>query len=39
MFSKDGINIEGTPPQRPLDVYDVVVEDGKVYVGQINQRT
>ncbi|WP_100407227.1 QcrA and Rieske domain-containing protein [Bacillus solitudinis] len=38
-FTKDGINIEGTPPQRPLDVYDVMEEDGKIYVGQINQRT
>ncbi|WP_035663501.1 ubiquinol-cytochrome c reductase iron-sulfur subunit [Halalkalibacter akibai] len=39
MFDKEGINIPGTPPQRPLDVYDVVVEDGKVLLGQINQRT
>ncbi|MEC2070835.1 ubiquinol-cytochrome c reductase iron-sulfur subunit [Alkalihalophilus marmarensis] len=39
MFEKDGINVPGTPPQRPLDVYDVLVEDGKVYLGQINQRT
>lgn len=39
MFDKEGINIAGTPPTRPLDVYDVVVEDGKVYLGQINQRT
>ncbi|NEU31159.1 ubiquinol-cytochrome c reductase iron-sulfur subunit [bacterium LRH843] len=39
MFDDNGINIAGTPPQRPLDIYDVVVEDGKVYLGQINQRT
>nr|WP_275980177.1 ubiquinol-cytochrome c reductase iron-sulfur subunit [Halalkalibacter alkaliphilus] len=38
-FDRDGINVPGTPPQRPLDAYDVVVEDGKVYLGQINQRT
>ncbi|MET3504432.1 ubiquinol-cytochrome c reductase iron-sulfur subunit [Halalkalibacter oceani] len=39
MFSKEGINVPGTPPQRPLDVFEVTVEDGKVYLGQINQRT
>lgn len=39
LFEKDGMNVPGTPPQRPLDVYEVTVEDGKVYLGQINQRT
>lgn len=39
MFDHHGINIAGTPPQRPLDVYEVTVEDGKVYLGQITQRT
>ncbi|WP_147804778.1 ubiquinol-cytochrome c reductase iron-sulfur subunit [Alkalicoccus halolimnae] len=37
-FERDGTNIAGTPPTRPLDVYDVDVRDGMVYLGQINQR-
>ncbi len=39
MFEKDGTNVPNTPPQRPLDEFEVVVEDGKVYLGQVNQRT
>lgn len=39
MFDKEGINIPGTPPTRPLDVFEVLVEDGKVYLGQIHERT
>ncbi|MCK0472104.1 ubiquinol-cytochrome c reductase iron-sulfur subunit [Halalkalibacter sp. APA_J-10(15)] len=38
-FDKDGHNIPGTPPRRPLDAYEVKVEDGKVYLGSIYQRT
>ena len=38
MFTNDGTNIAGTPPQRPLDMYEVQVEDGKVYLGQIVRR-
>lgn len=38
-FDNNGINIEGTPPQRPLDAYEVKLEDGKVYLGSIYQRT
>ncbi|WP_017728014.1 QcrA and Rieske domain-containing protein [Halalkalibacterium ligniniphilum] len=38
-FEKDGTNIPGLPPQRPLDVFEVKVEDGSVYLGQIIQRT
>ncbi|AOM82821.1 QcrA and Rieske domain-containing protein [Salisediminibacterium beveridgei] len=37
-FERDGTNIEGTPPTRPLDVYDVEVRDGMIYLGQIRQR-
>ncbi|PRO66826.1 ubiquinol-cytochrome c reductase iron-sulfur subunit [Alkalicoccus urumqiensis] len=37
-FERDGTNIPGTPPTRPLDVYDVEVRDGMIYLGQINQR-
>lgn len=37
-FERDGTNIAGTPPTRPLDVYDVEVRDGMIYLGQINQR-
>ncbi len=39
MFDKQGINIPGTPPTRPLDEFEVFVEDGKVYLGQIRERT
>ncbi|SER43913.1 ubiquinol-cytochrome c reductase iron-sulfur subunit [Salipaludibacillus aurantiacus] len=38
-FERDGTNIEGTPPTRPLDIYDVEVRDGAIYLGQINQRS
>ncbi|GAF65278.1 menaquinol-cytochrome c reductase [Bacillus sp. TS-2] len=37
-FDKQGINIANTPPTRPLDAYEVTVEDGKVNVGQIYRR-
>ncbi|MGJ9382025.1 menaquinol-cytochrome C reductase [Salipaludibacillus neizhouensis] len=37
-FEKDGTNIAGTPPTRPLDIYDVEVRDGMVYLGQTNER-
>ncbi|QKS71107.1 ubiquinol-cytochrome c reductase iron-sulfur subunit [Paenalkalicoccus suaedae] len=37
-FERDGTNVPGTPPTRPLDVYDVEVRDGMIYLGQINQR-
>lgn len=39
MFDKEGINIPGTPPTRPLDEYDVFIEDGKVYLGQVHERS
>ncbi|WP_134163589.1 ubiquinol-cytochrome c reductase iron-sulfur subunit [Evansella clarkii] len=37
-FEKDGVNIAGTPPTRPLDVYEVEVRDGSVYLGRPMQR-
>lgn len=37
-FEQDGTNVPNTPPTRPLDVYDVEVRDGMIYLGQIRQR-
>ncbi|MCR6110673.1 ubiquinol-cytochrome c reductase iron-sulfur subunit [Bacillus sp. A301a_S52] len=37
-FERDGTNIPGTPPTRPLDIYEVEVRDGAIYLGQIIQR-
>lgn len=37
-FERDGTNVPGTPPTRPLDMYEVEVRDGMIYLGQINQR-
>lgn len=37
-FEQDGKNIAGTPPTRPLDVFDVKVEEGKVYLGEKKRR-
>ncbi|UCZ54794.1 ubiquinol-cytochrome c reductase iron-sulfur subunit [Bacillus shivajii] len=37
-FEKDGVNVPGTPPTRPLDVYEIEVRDGEVYLGGIIQR-
>lgn len=37
-FSKDGINVPGTPPQRPLSVHAHKVEDGKLYLGKAMPR-
>jgi menaquinol-cytochrome c reductase iron-sulfur subunit len=38
-YTKYGINDPTRPPQRPLDVYEVKVENGKVLLGPIHQRT
>lgn len=38
-FEQDGTNIASTPPTRPLDVYNVEVRDGMIYLGQINERS
>lgn len=37
-FEPDGTNIEGTPPTRPLDIYEVEVRDGMVHLGNIRER-
>ncbi|OEH93436.1 ubiquinol-cytochrome c reductase iron-sulfur subunit [Bacillus solimangrovi] len=37
-YEKNGVNIKGTPPTRPLDVYDHKVEDGKLYLGKAKVR-
>lgn len=37
-FTKDGINIPGTPPDRPLNVYRHEVKDGTLYLGSAVPR-
>ncbi len=37
-FTEDGTNVPGTPPRRPLDVFEVSVENGTVYLGEVNRR-
>ncbi|WP_096434886.1 ubiquinol-cytochrome c reductase iron-sulfur subunit [Alteribacter populi] len=37
-FEKDGQNVQGTPPTRPLDVYEMEVRDGDLYLGRPVQR-
>ena len=37
-FEPDGTNVDGTPPQRPLDVYEVEIRDGMIYLGEIHER-
>lgn len=34
-YYKDGTNVPGTPPPKPLDKYAVKVENGKVLIGPI----
>ncbi|CAH0345534.1 ubiquinol-cytochrome c reductase iron-sulfur subunit [Bacillus sp. CECT 9360] len=34
-YTKDGMNVEGTPPISPLDVYDFREKDGILYLGQV----
>lgn len=38
-YEKNGKNIAGTPPPRPLDKYDFKVENGTLYLGKARQRT
>ncbi|GGG17563.1 menaquinol-cytochrome c reductase iron-sulfur subunit [Lysinibacillus alkalisoli] len=38
-YTKDGGNIEGTPPQGPLDQYEVEEKDGLLYLGPIIPNT
>ncbi|MFD2045855.1 ubiquinol-cytochrome c reductase iron-sulfur subunit [Ornithinibacillus salinisoli] len=37
-YYKDGTNIAGTPPTRPLDLYDHKVENGMLYLGKAHVR-
>ncbi|WP_377888811.1 Rieske 2Fe-2S domain-containing protein [Alkalihalobacillus sp. R86527] len=37
-YTKDGVNVPGTPPLAPLDVYNKKVEDGKLYLGKPEPR-
>nr|WP_236784506.1 ubiquinol-cytochrome c reductase iron-sulfur subunit [Alteribacter salitolerans] len=37
-FEKDGTNVPNTPPTRPLDVYEMEVRDGDLYLGRTVQR-
>ncbi|WP_409298093.1 ubiquinol-cytochrome c reductase iron-sulfur subunit [Peribacillus sp. SCS-26] len=32
-YTKDGMNVKGTPPLKPLDMYDYKVKDGILYLG------
>ncbi|WP_026689500.1 ubiquinol-cytochrome c reductase iron-sulfur subunit [Alteribacter aurantiacus] len=37
-FEKDGTNVPNTPPTRPLDVYEMEIRDGDLYLGRTVQR-
>jgi len=34
-YTKEGINVPGTPPNKPLDRYKTKVIDGKLFIGPI----
>lgn len=38
LYEKDGTNVPGTPPPQPLDVYDMEVRDGTLYLGKARPR-
>ncbi len=38
MYTKDGINVKGTPPLAPLDQYELEVKDGTIYLGAAKAR-
>lgn len=38
-YSKDGVNIPGTPPSSPLAAYAYEVKDGKLYLGKLISRS
>ena len=33
-YYKNGVNVEGTPPLAPLDVYEKEIRDGKLFLGK-----
>lgn len=37
-YYKDGTNVPGTPPLRPLGVYEHAVENGMLYLGEPKDR-
>lgn len=37
-YTKDGVNVKGTPPTAPLPYYDHKVKDGMLYLGDIISR-
>lgn len=37
-YSKDGTNVPGTPPLRPLEVYEQKVENGMLFLGEPKPR-
>ncbi|WP_026694835.1 ubiquinol-cytochrome c reductase iron-sulfur subunit [Peribacillus kribbensis] len=34
-YTKDGTNVPGTPPLKPLDMYEYKVKDGILYLGAV----
>ncbi|MGA9175025.1 MAG: ubiquinol-cytochrome c reductase iron-sulfur subunit [Thermoactinomyces sp.] len=36
-YLKDGTNVPGTPPPKPLDRYEVKVENGRVLIGPLQK--
>lgn len=38
LYEKDGMNVPGTPPLAPLDVYPTKEKDGLLYVGKAQPR-
>jgi menaquinol-cytochrome c reductase iron-sulfur subunit len=38
LYTKDGVNVPGTPPNAPLDVYYHEVVDGTLFLGKASPR-
>lgn len=37
-YTKDGVNVPGTPPNAPLDMYKYEIQDNKIYLGELIKR-
>lgn len=37
-YKKDGTNVPGTPPSKPLDRYETKVQDGKLLIGPLIKK-
>ncbi|SDW59535.1 menaquinol-cytochrome c reductase iron-sulfur subunit [Marininema mesophilum] len=37
-YTKDGVNVPGTPPPKPLDVYATKIEGGRLLLGAVKER-